>query len=64
MEQHNHTLDSEGEICIECGLFEEFFLDIPECPAMDDDADGEEEDTEKGKKEKQRLQHNEIKRKN
>ena len=48
MEQHNHTLDSEGEICIECGLFEEFFLDIPECPAMDDDADGEEEDTDEG----------------
>lgn len=43
--EHNHTLDPEGEICTECGLFEEFFEVIPECPAIDDDADGEEEDT-------------------
>lgn len=42
--EHNHVLDSEGEICQECGLFEEFFEVIPDCPAQDDDADGEEED--------------------
>ncbi len=46
--EHNHTLDKDGEICTECGLFEEFFEVIPECPAMDDDADGEEEDNDEG----------------
>lgn len=42
--EHSHTLDTEGEICTECGLFEEFFEVVPDCPAQDDDADGEEED--------------------
>lgn len=43
--EHSHTLDTEGEICTECGLFEEFFEVIPDCPAIDDDADEEEEDS-------------------
>ena len=46
--EHNHALDKEGEICTECGLFEEFFLDIPECPAMDDEEEGEDEEGEEG----------------
>ena len=41
MEQHNHILDKEGEICTECGLFEEFFMVIPDCPAIDDEDEGD-----------------------
>lgn len=41
--EHTHILDSEGELCTECGLFEEFFKDLPDCIAMDNDEENETE---------------------
>lgn len=43
--EHNHVLDKELEGCSECGLFEDYFSDVPECPGIED-TEGADEDTE------------------